>query len=382
VRTRALLAVLAVALGGRAAEGRTRDARTALQDVVQGVQVARGVQHRSLVVVALVLPEACGREGPRYATEGLSWSGLAAERIRLDGSLATDDRLLPTGLLLGAGEAERVLAAPVHPPGGTAGEVQAISPAGAMKVPEGEERTFVGLAGPEVRHVATLAPDAEALADLLRLERQIAGLVGPLEAGGFLDVRGGAHVVEEVKAGQKALEPLVGAYGGRIRGHVAFLGEEAVEVVWAGTASLYDACAREAVGGLAAYAALWEEVFGRAGWPVEAIPWPQALERASAVMETIAKAGVRAGGEEHRWLLRAKGASRLGWLVLDGDEAPLLLEAWPLGDKGPFPTPPRTPRLPSSGDPPDDILGGAMTRMFLERYLKRLQQIRRGRPPR
>ncbi len=85
------------------------------------------------------------------------------------------------------------------------------------------------------------------------------------------------------------------------------------------------------------------------------------LNRASKFLETVG----------------AKGGSRLGWVLLDGDAKGLLVEAWPLGNEDPFPVPAYEPGGKPVNDRPDaPKRDGSMTPEYLERLLERLKKRR------
>jgi len=238
-------------------------------------------------------------------------------------------------------------------------------------------RRAVGFAGPEWRHVVTAHPHADALAALLRLERALAGLPERDEPGPVRAVREGPFVAEPRQACAKALAPLPGSYGGAICGHVAFLGNRPIEIVVAGKPAIYRTYAREAIVGLATYAALWEELYGRTDEAVEPVAWPQVQAVARRVLDNASKAKARRTTDADTWRLGAKGASRLGWVLLDEAAKGLFVEAWPLGDEDPFPVPAYEPGgKPVNDRPGAPQSGGAMTPEYLARLLKRLKERR------
>lgn len=364
-------------LGARTTQAGPSDARVALRELVGGVEARRGIQHRSLVVVALVSREACEDQGPAQATAGLTWESHAA-LVAVSGVDVAEDRLLPTGTLLGEGPRERVLAYPAAVGKGAVAEVEAVRVPFHVPVPRGAARSFAGLAGPEARHVVTIAPHADALGELLTLERLLAGLPDGDVRNPLLAIRAAPRVAPARAGGAKALGRLTTAYGGEVRGMVAFLGHRPVEIVVAASAAQHAGFLRVAADGMATYLTLWEELYGRTDEAVDAVAWPRAIEVATRLLADLQQAGVRKSGDERRWRLRAKGASRLGWLLLDEDDRAVWLEAWPLGDAGPFPVPAREPGGKPIDERPDSILQGAMTREFLKRFNERLDRIRRG----
>jgi len=373
------LALLLVLGGPPQADAGPSDARAALAELVRGVEVRRGIQHRSLVVVALVAREPCDDPdaGPACSTAGLAWAPDEG-RVEVVAANAAEDRVVPTGTLLREGPRERVTAYPLVLTAGAGAHVEAIRVPSGLDVAADAVRTFAGLAGPEARHVVTIAPHPDALGELLELERFLAGLPDGDVPGPLAAIRDAPRVTTARAAGAKALARLATAYGGETRGYVAFLGHRPVEVVVSKAASTHADRWRAAVDGLATHGVLWEELYGRTGEPVEPVDWTRVLEVTARLLDQVGKAGVRRSPDATRWRLRSKSASRLGWLQLDEDGQALLLEAWPLGDTGPFPVPARGPGGKPVDERPDSILQGTLTREFLERFLERLDRIRRG----
>lgn len=67
----------------------------------------------------------------------------------------------------------------------------------------------------------------------------------------------------------------------------------------------------------------------------------------------------------------------MGRLLLDVQDRAVLLEAWPLGESGPFPVPAREPGGRPVNERPRSRKSGHVTLAYLERYLERLKELRR-----
>ena len=110
----------------------------------------------------------------------------------------------------------------------------------------------------------------------------------------------------------------------------------------------------------------------------------EAAERAlTPLRSTIAKRepAARVDTASELWRLRAasrwrdKSLSDVGWLLLDPKGRPLWLEAWPDSTVKPLPAPAPTPGGRGTDEDPHDRKGGAMTKLFLERFLERRRKL-------
>jgi hypothetical protein len=370
-----LLAALVLLLGGGVAEAGPPSVKKALRALIEDTRARQGTSHRSLAVVALVVKQHDDATGPVFSTKGLAWHKLASGRIEVDARGVAEDRVLPSGLLHGLDSDQRLLAAPLLLTVGTKAAPKWVRAPGQV---EPGDDPVLGVVGPEMRHVLALAPHQEAIRDLLALERRLAGLEGPGTPLSSLAIRDAPRIRKPREAASKALAPLPRSYGGAICGHVAFLGNRPIEIVLARDPALYAAYGTAAIDGIATYLALWEELYGRAGLPPEQkTNWPRLLEEATKILQDIAKARVSKTEEASRRRLHARGASRLGWVLVGEEGEVRLLEAWPLGDAGPFPIPAREPGGKPVNESPNCILGGTPTLEYLERYVERLKELRR-----
>lgn len=370
-RLLALLPVLAC-LAAAPVHAGAPSPKQALRTRLASVEARRGVAHRSLALVALVARAPESAAPLAYATAGLTWAPRKGDEVTIGAEDAAEDRILPSGVELMAGNARRLLCAPLRVPAGegAAAPTIRIVRGGTEPAPH----TFLAVRGPEVRHLLAVAPDATALADLLDLERVLADLPdGELVTPGAL--ANAPRITAVRDEAKKALRVIPSAYGGALCGHVAFLGNRPVEVVLAAHPDTYAAYVRAATDGYATYLALWEELYGRTGPLLDAKPdWPRLLAVAAARVRDLGTGRPLRTEDAGRWKLRPKRGESLGWMLTDAAQDATWIEAWPTG--APFPVPAREP----GGPPEDEAAGnresGSLTLPLLERLVERLRKIR------
>lgn len=385
-RAAALLLLLGL-LAPSARASRSAHVREVYGACLSTVNVRQGVQHRSLVLVALVrqspVPSGGVLVDPTRATwaeaDGKEATTHAALTVRSDGE-APPRLLLPAATVLRAGAHERLLLRPALLMPGATFVARTATLAAAPVIPAPAEGVVGGLAPPEFGHTLFLLREREALAELLALEAAALGEDPNATAPSLAGLASDAAVGPKVAACTRALRALGTAYGGETVGHVAFLGEGVVQLLLARTPESYRSLVEHAAPGLGLAVTAWEALYGLADGPIPTARWGETLDATTRMIEHLRAASFKSerrkdetgdGGE--LWRVRATRATRsgrppdVGWILLDEEGRLALLQAWP--DNAPLP-PPAGPDGPGEPDDTDDD-SGAMTWYFAKRFYDR-----------
>ncbi len=369
----------------------TADVRKAYLAQLDGASPRRGLQHRSLVLVALVLRDAPAAGGLAVDPADVTWvpgEGKDEEAVALlsrPAAPAGEERapiVLPSGFVLRAGDHERLLERPVLLGAGRTFGARTV-PLRASDDAEEPEYALAGIAPPAYQQTLFLLRERDALTDLLDLQGSALGLdpkaTPPTLAALTTQVDVDAKVRQ--REATDAVRALGGAYGGETVGHVAFLGTGVVQTVLAASPETYQSWLVHAADGLGLAVTAWEALYGVGDDPPPPVTWDDYV-RASLRLVTFL--GAASFKRQHRsdesgdggelWRVRATKATRggrpqgVGWLLLDAEGQPVCFEAWP--DHAPLPPPPGRTRTPRRAVP-DEVKSGANTWYWAKRFADR-----------
>jgi len=406
------LLLLLVPLWGAPAEGaRSADAKRGCKALIERVEPRHGIRVRSLVLVPLVARQPPKKPGARVSLGDLTWrphDGSAERDVAIherEPSPAETKKapaVLPTGLVLRRDDQERLVSRPgLVPAGAPATFAAPLLPHTAKAVEKAVEKaTFGPLATPAQRRLLFRRPDVKALGMLVAFEAGVAGLKPDKKGASLAEISSAPEIAKAVESARGRVAKIVGAYGGEVLGHVAFLGNRPIDIVLASSPDVYAALAAQAAPGLALSLVLWERWHGREGDEPAALSWPAFIAVTERILSSLGAGTMRrqrprprkgaTGVTEHGSLWRVKGravnggtkAVELGWLLLDGEGRPVLIEAWPEPTAPPLPPPAREPGGRGEDEDPDDRDGGALTEAYLERMLERMRERNRDRSSR
>ncbi len=388
----ALCAGLLVVLCAAPAQGGSASAvRKSYGSLLAGVTARRGIQHRSLVLVPLVLSAAAAKNGITVDASRLSWAPGDEKHPERSAVLTWEKGtvglgaapvLVPSGQVLRVGDHERLLLRPSLLKPGEAAVLRTRSVTPFLKDADATSSVpaRAGLAGPEFGHTLFLLDEREAIEDLLKLEGSTLDL-DPKKTKLSL-ARLAATVKAQVSEGAKAILPLGKAFGGSTVGHAAFMGGGIVQLVLAKSPETYASYLPRAAHGLALALAVWERMVARAAGTPKPVRWERYIQGTTRVLGFLKAASFKRekrrderGAAGELWRVRATKATRggrppdVGWLVVDAEASPVWFEAWP--DSAPFPPARSTPGVPGADSEDDGMQSGASTWYFAKRFYER-----------
>lgn len=387
--------------GARAAD------RAGAAALINRVEVRRGVVHRNLVVLPLVLrdglevdgPEPASRDGARWCFPGNGRPGNLVEARRAGGDGATDpseekpagDILLPGGLLLQGAPRERLLRRPLLLSGEAAPRTR-VRTCGSPRADETKDLAGTWGFGPvaplDQRKIDFLIGDDDALTDVLAIQGAICGIESKDLA--VADILTAPAIAKPVADCRRALAPVAQAFAATASGYVAFLGLRPVEIVLYRDPRVFAREAPDLLRSLAVTAAIWERFYGRDSLPEEKADIDALLRQTRRLLDDVARApssaagprsGERGGGTLRT--IATKGDDRSGqWrpplagrILQDADENALLLEVFENGSALVLPAPLSGPEERPVDEKPD-IKQGAMTWEYLSRLAARRAAMR------
>lgn len=335
---RTFLLLLLGLLAPVASVSRSAHVRRVYEARLASVTPRQGMQHRSLIIVALVGRDAGGPSGLLVDPTPLDWAPadakcsdfLAALSWR-EGAADPDHPpvLLPSGLVLRAGAHERLLQRPALLKPGAVFVARSTSLILSTEATGAADagRTIGGVAPPEFGHTLFLLHDREALTDLPDLEAAALGQDPKTTQPSLAALAAEASVKARIDTAAKAVRVLGSAYGGDTVGHVAFLGEGVVQLVLTGAPGTYRSYVDRAADGLGLAVATWESLYGAADDPLAPARWDDYVSATARLLEHLRFASFKperrldeSGEGRELWRVRATKATRsgrppdVGWL--------------------------------------------------------------------